>query len=198
MVVLLVMQLVVLRDSREHIVAQDRKVNRLLKGTDPALDELRPVLRALGPALDDARPALDDLGPALESLPPALDELRPAAAEARRTLREAPPLVGELLPLADLGTQLIRGLRDSEFVPRTLRAADLVPEMAGILHATLDVQRQTLSVQRETLAIQRASLRAQRRSLRVQEESLVHIRSIDRKTGGPAPAAPAAPLGGGR
>ena len=75
MIVLLVMQLVVLRDSREHIVAQDRKVNRLVKGTDPAL----------------------------ESLPPALDELRPAAAEARRALREARPLIGRLVPLADLG-----------------------------------------------------------------------------------------------
>jgi hypothetical protein len=173
-VALLVAQLAILGDSRDHIVAQDRKVNRILKESGPVLGELEPVLRDLPATARDVRGAV-------------------------RLLRS-----GQLVDLVDLSTQLVRGLRDSEFIPRTLRAADVVPGMAAILRETLEVQRAVLAIQRDTLSTQLRSYRINRknrrtqkrslaileRSLAIQEESLTHIRSIDRKTGGPAPAAP--------
>jgi hypothetical protein len=55
--------------------------------------------------------------------------------------------------------------------------------MARILAETLQVQRTTLSTQRDTLG-------TKRETLAIQKESLVHIRSIDRKTGGTAPPTP--------
>jgi hypothetical protein len=100
----------------------------------------------------------------------------------------------------DLRAELVpalRGFRESAFIPRTLLAADLVPRITRILAETLDVQRSTLDVQRTTLRIQRSTRRiqkrsyaVQRRTLAIQEEALVHIRSIDRKTGGTAPETP--------
>jgi hypothetical protein len=183
MIVLLVAMLAVLADSREHIVAQDRKINRIVKGTDPVLDEVEPVA-------DDARALLGQATPFVRDLRAAMIPL----------LREFD--TGRLFQFVDLGSDLARGLRDSEFIPRTLRAADLVPVMKEILAQTLEVQRATLATQRETLGTQRQTLGTQRetldiqrrtfavlrRSLAVQEEALVHVRSIDRKTGGPAPA----------
>jgi ABC-type transporter Mla subunit MlaD len=182
MIVLLVAQLAVLSDSREHIVAQDRKINRIVKGTDPVLDQIEPV-----------------------------------AGDARAVLRQAEPFVrdlrAELIPV-------LRDLRDvgtSGFFPRTLRAVEAVPRIPPILNATLAVQRSTLSTQLESLSTQRATFDLQRhalrltrssrqiqkrtlalfqRSLAVQEEALGHIRSIDNKTGGTAPAPAPAPLPG--
>jgi hypothetical protein len=157
MVALLIGVLAVLADSREHIVAQDRKIDRIVKGTDPILDEVKPV-----------------------------------AGDARGLLRQATPFVRDLRAL----------------IPTAVTAADLVPELRRLLAETLEVQRETLLTQRTTLATQRETLRAQRetlaiqresrdiqrqtlalfqRSLTVQEEALVHVRSIDSKTGGPAP-----------
>lgn len=168
MVALLGATLVVLADSREHIVAQDRKINRIVKGTDPVLDEVEPVA-------DDARALLGQATPFVRDLRATMIPL----------LREFD--TGRLFAFVDLGTDLAQGLRDSAFIPRTLRAADLVPVMKQILAETLDVQRATYGTQRQTLAILQ-------RSLTAQEEALVHVRSIDRKTGGPAPTPAPAPV----
>jgi hypothetical protein len=202
MVGLLVAQLAILSDSRDHIVAQDRKINRIVKESGPVLGELEPALAELEPALADLRPALADLRPALRNLDPALRDLPATTREVRAAMRALND--GQLVDFLDLSSQLVRGLRDSEFIPRTLRAADLVPEMTAILRETLAVQRntlrtqrRTLKVQRQTRAIQRETVAIQRRLLVIQEEALVHIRSIDRKTGGTAPGTgtpvPAAP-----
>jgi hypothetical protein len=179
MVVLLVAQLAILRDSREHIVAQDRKIDRIVKGTGPVLDEVEPVA-------DDARELLR--------------AATPLARDTTTLVREFD--TARLFRLVDLGTDLVEGLRDSAFIPRTLLAADLVPVMKQILAETLFVQRRTLLIQRHTLRVQRRTLAIQRqsrdiqqRTLAVQEEALVHIRSIDRKTGGPAPEPVPAPTG---
>lgn len=188
MVALLIAQLSILADSREHIVAQDRKINRIVKGTDPVFDEVQPVA-------DDARALLEQATPFVRDLRATMIPL----------LREFD--TAQLFEFVDLSSDLIRGLRDSAFIPRTLRAADLVPEMRRILAETLDIQRMTLVTQRETLGTQRQTLAIQResrdlqrqtfailqRSLAVQEEALVHVRSIDRKTGGPAAAPPSGP-----
>jgi hypothetical protein len=206
MVVLLVAQLATLSDSREHIVAQDRKVNRLLKATGPVLDELEPAAGDAQRLVRDARPLVAEARPLARegaalardlraTMVPLLRDLRGAelrsAIEVTASLATALSENGRLVGLVDLGTDLVEGLRDSEFIPRTLRAADLVPEMRAILAETLEVQRgtlrtqrRTLRIQRQTRDIQRETLDIQRRLLVVQEEALVHIRSIDNKTGG--------------
>jgi hypothetical protein len=214
MVALLVAQLSVLADSREHIVAQDRKVNRLVKGTDPVLDELQPVADDARGALRQATPFVRDLR---ATMVPLLRELResdlPGAIDVTARLVTSLERDGRLVRLVDQSNELIDALRASEFIPRTLRAADLAPEAFRIatevlgvqrrtLHTqrrTLRVQRQTRAIQKETRAIQKQTLVIQQRLLAIQEEALVHIRSIDRKTvtpptdpGTPAPL-PAAP-----
>lgn len=192
MIGLLVAQLAILADSREHIVAQDRKINRIVKGTDPVLNEVEPVA-------EDARALLRQLTPLARETRPLVREARPLAGEALAVLREFD--TGRLFEFVDIGTDLAKGLRDSAFIPRTLLAADLVPVIKGILAETREIQRSTLSTQVRSLRTQRSSRRVQKRtlailtrSLAVQEQALVHVRSIDRKTGGPAPtAAPAVP-----
>jgi hypothetical protein len=211
MVALLVAQLTVLADSREHIQAQDRKINRIVKGTDPVLDELRPVADDARGAFRQATPLVRDLR---ATMVPLLRELRGAdlagAIDVTTRLVTSLERDGRFVRLVDQGNELIDALRASEFIPRTLRAADLAPEAFRVatdvldvqrrtLHTqrrTLKVQRQTRAIQKETRAIQKQTLVIQQRLLAIQEEALVHIRSIDRKTVGPPPdpTAPAAPV----
>jgi hypothetical protein len=194
MVGLLAATLVVLADAREHIIAQDRKINRIVKGTDPVLDEVKPVA-------DDARALLGETTPFVRDLRatmiPLLRELRGAelasAVEVTAQLAGSLQQGGRLVKFVDLGTDLVQGLRDSAFIPRTLRAADVVPVMKQILAETLDIQRRTYGTQRETLDIQRQTFAILQRSLAVQEEALVHVRSIDRKTVAPPPVTEPAP-----
>jgi hypothetical protein len=198
LVVLLAAMLSVLSDSREHIVAQDRKINRIVKGADPVLGQVQPVAKDARALIKQGTPFVRDLR---ATLIPLLRDLRGAqlrsAAQVVARLAGSLDQNGRLVQFVDLGSDLVRGLRDSEFIPRTLRAADVVPEMKLILAQTLDVQRRTLSTQLRTLRIQRRTFRLQRQSrniqqttLAIQREALVHIRSIDRKTGGTAPPLP--------
>jgi hypothetical protein len=211
--VLLVAQLSILADSREHIVAQDRKINRLLKGAGPVLDEAEPLADEARGLVREARPLVRDARPLARDARPLLREARPLVREARPFLRDLHasmvPLLRELrtievqplIRLVDQSNEVIDALRASEAIPRTLRAADVVPEMARLLAATLGVQQETLRVQRSSFRVNRQNRDVQRqalailqRSLAVQEEALVHVRSIDRKTGGTAPEArPPAP-----
>jgi hypothetical protein len=48
--------------------------------------------------------------------------------------------------------------------------------------------RRLIKIQVATLRVQKRSLGAQLHTLGIQRDALVHIRSIDRKTGGPVPA----------
>lgn len=201
MVALLVAQLSILADSREHIVAQDRKINRIVKGSDPVLNQVEPVADDARDLLAQATPFVRDLRSTMVPLLRELDgaDLR-AAIDVTARLATSLEQNDRLVRFVDLGSDLVEGLRDSEFIPRTLRAADLVPEMRTILAETLDVQRSTLRTQRETLGVQRTTLDIQKqtlavlnRSLAIQEEALLHVRNIDRKTvtppADPAPAA---------
>ena len=191
MVVLLVAQLAILRDSREHIVAQDRKINRIVKGADPVFDQVEPVADDARELLREATPLAREAGPALREARPLFREAGPLVRELRATMV---PLLADAAPLVrDLRAELVpalRGFRESAFIPRTLLAADLVPQITRILAETLDVQRTTLRIQRSTRRIQKRSYAVQRRTLAIHEEALVHIRSIDRKTGGTAPETP--------
>jgi hypothetical protein len=202
MIGLLVAQLAVLRDSRQHIVAQDRKINRIVQGTQPALRRAKPVVEDVGELVAAARPVARELR---TTLVPLLREL--CQSELAAAIDATARLVGQLeadgrLPrVLDDSAALLDALRDSRFLGRTLRAADLVPLMAALLNETVRVQKDVLGTQRSTRSIQLDTLRVQRRTLKVQKllialqrEALVHIRSIDRKTGGQVPAAaPAVP-----
>jgi hypothetical protein len=192
MLSLLAFQLGVLRDSQRHIAATDRKVTRVLRGAQPVIDDAKPVVGDIGDLVDAAAPVVRGARP----LVAALRRLDPAGIGA--TLAVAGQLAARLaegdrlVRAVDESTALLDALGRAGFVARTLRAADLVPYMAGILRQTLDVQRSTLAIQRRTHSIQRRSLRVQLRTLAIQREALRHIRSIDRKTGGQVP--PPTPL----
>jgi hypothetical protein len=188
MLALLAVQLGVLLDSRKHIAAQDAKINRLTHGVAPALREAGPLAR-------DARGLVRRSGPLVEQvrtgLVPLLQQL--GDGELAAVVDETAQLAREmnaghrLVRLVDSGDALLRAVSEGDYLGRTLRAADLAPFIARILAETLRVQRATLAVQRRTLVIQRRSARIQSRTLAIQREALVHIRSIDRKTGGSLP-----------
>lgn len=187
MLSLLAVQLGVLKDSQSHIAATDRKVTLLMRGSEPVIDQAKPVVGDIGDLVEAAAPVVRGARPFVA----ALRQLDPLGIGAE--LAVAGRLAGRLsegdrlVRAVDESTALIDALGRAGFVGRTLRAADVVPYMAGILRRTLDVQRTTLRVQRDTRAIQQRSLRVQLQTLAIQREALRHIRSIDRKTGGQVP-----------
>ena len=87
-----------------------------------------------------------------------------------------------LVRLVDRSDRLIASIEDAGVIDATARAARAAPHF----------MEESLRIQRETRELQRQSLAVQRETLAIQKEALAHIRSIDRKTGGPAPGA--APL----
>lgn len=148
------------------------------------LAEIDRTSDAAIPALKDARPILDD---ARGRLP----ETRRAARDLADLVREARPLIAEMRPLLreTAGTGLVDRLaaltvHTEELLERIDRhdAVERVPEIETILRETLGVQRSTLAAQLESLGVQK-------QTLAIQQEALKHIRSIDAKTGGTAPAA---------
>ena len=179
MLTLLTWQLVVLKDSRRHIAAQDAKITRLMRGAEPALDEAEPALRRAGSALRDARPLIRDARNALGALDPA-------------GLERAIDATGHLAGRVDAGNLLLL----------IARAAELAPYVAELQRETLATQRRSLDVQARTLRTQERALRVLLSSHRIQGEALAHIRSIDRKTGGQVPPAgapvPSRPVAAGR
>lgn len=176
---ILTWQLVVLKDSRRHIAAQDAKITRLMRGAQPALDKAEPVL-------DRALPVAKQAGRLLRSSLPLVRGARPVveALRAFDTVR--------LGAVVNESGELLDALARAGFLDRVLTAADLVPYIARIQTETLAVQRHSAELQESTLATQRRALRVLLQSLTVQREALKHVRSIDRKTGGPVP--PAAPV----
>jgi hypothetical protein len=147
MIVLLVMQLVVLRDSRERIDAQDRKIAVLLAASGPLIESSTPLVdrarRALGPLSRDGRA----IAAAAESLP-----------RAEATGRA---IAGEAIPLL----QQLRAGDVAGLLPLLGQALDEFPRLAGTLRETLAVQRQSRSLQARSLAVQRESLAIQAQTL---------------------------------
>jgi hypothetical protein len=136
MVVGIAMLVVILKDSRDHIRAQDKKTAVLLQKVQAAeptaeqvpglLDQARPVVRRLGRAVGPVQEAIASTAEATERLPMLVAELARVLPETRAAVQETPPLIRQLLHV-----QLV----------------------------TLDVQRQALRVQLETLSTQREALR---------------------------------------
>jgi hypothetical protein len=157
MIVLLVMQLVVLRNSNDRIVAQDAKATALLESTRPLVKDARPFIK-------DARGLVKPIREQGGQIVRATDVLPGLALAARELISDLAPLIDDLAPL--MGT-VERSARDVE------RSRQIVEE--------------SLAIQRRTLKAQLAGLRLQRAALRVARATLAHAESIDRKTGGSLP-----------
>jgi hypothetical protein len=165
-VVLITMQLGVLRDSQRHIRSQDAKITALY-------NEAQNTARGV---------------------PATLDRLRPVATQARRAVRAVPPLLGVTQALAAAGIPLTRDARaviaqveSSGLIDKAAAGTARIPEIVGIQKQTLQTQQRTLELQVQSLKAQRASLGIQVQTLAAMRQALVHIESIDRKTGGQVP-----------
>jgi hypothetical protein len=198
MIVLLVMQLSVLQDSRRHIAQTDRKTARLLQRSEPVLDASRPLLREARGASGALRASRDELLAALRGLPATQRAVEAIAAASLPVLRNLDGVDlrfvlgqalratraltehGRLKTLIESATAVLGVVRQRDLLARAGAALDVAPRAEALL-------RETLRVQRNTLAVQRRTLQAQLDALAVQRESLRHIESIDRKTGGELP-----------
>jgi hypothetical protein len=214
-VALLGTMIVLLVSQREHVDSQDTKITALYEAAAPLLRETRPAVadaRRLGPqvrstgrdlvalvraatpvieAVDaaDVTVLLTSLGSAARAGTDVLGRLAgvdlAAAVRSGATLADVALHRGRLAALLDESTALLREL-DRLALPRVAqRSLTLVPAILRIQHRLLAVQRRTLAIQRRTVAIQASQHELQRVTLEVQREALVHVRSLDRKTGGP-------------
>ncbi|MEA2480565.1 MAG: hypothetical protein QOJ07_2487 [Thermoleophilaceae bacterium] len=192
--IVLVMTLTVLRESRERIKQQDAKIGLLLKGTQPALGEVKPALRQATPLLRDARGLVAPLRRSALSVTSAADSLPVLLSGASVLIEDSLPLVHEALPLVRSLDSFLATVQDRQVVLKLSAGLDRVPTFERLLTDVVDVQHRTLAVQRRTLHVQLRTFRNQQRTLRlffrsvaIQRETLDHTRSIDAKTGGPAP-----------
>jgi hypothetical protein len=167
--------IVILKDSRDHIRAQDAKTAVLLsklRGAEPTtsrlIGEARPVVKSLGRSIGPVRTAVSATAQAAERLP-ALVRVTEALAEA------AFPVLGDLRE-ADLA-RLLAEVRAEGLIPSSARAARETPRLL----------RRSVRLQLSSLETQRATLRTLLTSLDVQRQTLESVKSIDRKTGGTVP-----------
>jgi len=194
-----------LQDSREHIRAQDAKTAVLLgkvrEATPTAsalIGEARPVIRNLGDVLGPLSQSTGAVATATERLPSALNAVEglavnagpPLATLARADLAHVLGAGGALVDALLYRNRLTDTLDGVDRLLAEVRAQDLVPLSARAARATPALMRQILYVQLRTLDVQQRSLQTQLETLGVQREALVHIASIDRKTGGTVPSAP--------
>jgi hypothetical protein len=215
MIGLLITQVVILKDSREHIEAQDHKIAQLQHQTDPLIAEAKPALRQTEPLLRRVRRLLTPAGESFASLTTAADQVPRLVAGADLLLSEAIPLidslnandapaaigaVGRLVEALAAGDRLVRmvdaadqtlaELERTQLIPR---ASDAIPRFEGLLIELAQIQKRTLRVQIRSFRTQRRQLAATLESLAIQRETLEHTRSIDRKTGPAPPATPVTP-----
>jgi hypothetical protein len=150
-------------------------LNNLQIGAQLAVVEQQRDFQAQAdPLVRDGRILAED---ARDRLPQVKRDARAAAALIRATrplVTDAEPLVGEL----------------REALPDVRTASRRAP---GFMEQALALLREAREIQRESRELQRQSLAVQRETLAIQKEALTHIRSIDRKTGGPAPGAAPVP-----
>jgi hypothetical protein len=180
LVVGIAMLVVILKDSRDHIRAQDAKTAVLLEKlraagptASAALSEARPVVRTLSRSVGPIRSAVSATASATERLP--------ALVQVTETLAEAAfPVLGNL-EQADLA-RLLAEVRAEGLIPSSARAARETPRLL----------RRSARLQLASLETQRATLRTLLTSLDIQRQTLESVKSIDRKTGGTVPPAPVA------
>lgn len=218
MIGLLIAQLAVLKDSREHIEAQDHKIATLQGEGERALREARPAVEQAEPLLRRARRLLTPAGASIESVTSAADAMPRLVAGADLLVSESIPLIQALRAndapgaiaavgrLADALAERDRLVRTIDATERMLaelertrlipRSSEAIPRFEDLLVGLLQVQRRTLSTQKLSLRTQRRQVNLTFESVRIQRELLERTRSIDRKTGPtppPTPVTPAAP-----
>jgi hypothetical protein len=197
--------IVILKDSRDHIRAQDEKTAVLLKSlhaatptarqVPPLINEVRPVVRALGRTVGPGGRALRATARAASSLPSLIrttEDLARLGVPVLSSLGQV-NLARILLAGGTVADALLSRDRLTTAIDATnrvlaeLESENLIPVAADAARDTPPLIRRLLRVQLQTLTIQRASLRTQRTTLAIQRQALVHIESIDRKTGGTVP-----------
>ena len=187
MIAFAVVQIGLLTFQAVDIERQRREVSHQRRDLDRVQIALRPRLRELD----------RELGPLLDDVDPLRDGARRADSLVRG-LREtdAPSAIAAAGRLA---LQLTQRDRLADFVGRADRlvaraerqgTVEDVDELRRLTVELLGIQRRAYETNRSSLATQRRTEGLLRESLAIQRQTLVHIRSIDRKTGGPAPAAP--------
>jgi hypothetical protein len=205
MTALLAIMLGVLQDSRRHIEAQDGKAQLALDQARRSGREAKPVLRDARPLISEARDAIGPLSESGGQIATAAQSL-PELARTGQAVAERSIPVLEALGRSDLatlvhnanvalGTLLYRGRLER----LTARGDALLAELSkpGFLR---DIRRgaqtppRIEALTRRLLRAQLEALEVQRQSLEIQRQTLDAANSIDRKTGGRAPAAaPVAP-----
>lgn len=198
-------QLVILKDSRDHIRAQDAKLALALSTAREAAPEARRAARDVLPLLNDARPVVKQLSRAIGPLTRSGDDLATATENLPRLIRTSQALASVALPVLDrlailadaalYRARLVHALDATNEMLDRVRAEDLIRLSARAARNAPQIvrlQRRTVRVQLASLMTQRDQLRAQLETLAIQREALVHIRSIDRKSG-PPPPTPATP-----
>jgi hypothetical protein len=68
-----------------------------------------------------------------------------------------------------------------------------VPNLRALLRAQLRANRKSVGTQESQLSVNRRQYDLFKESISIQRELLVHLRSLDRKTGGTAPSTPVSP-----
>jgi hypothetical protein len=163
------MLVVILKDSRDHIRAQDKKTAVLLQKVQAA----EPTAEQVPGLLDQARPVVRRLGR-------AVGPVQEAVASTARATERLPMLVRVTEAIAREGVPALSELRAADL-------ARVLPETRSAVQETPPLIRRLLRVQLVTLDVQREALRVQLETLATQREALRHIESIDRKTGGTVP-----------
>jgi hypothetical protein len=194
MVVGIAIQIAILQDSRDHILAQDKKAALLLRRAEAAA----PAAQQAVPLIRDARPLVRRLRHAIKGLSGSGTSIESATARLPAIARAVQALAAFALPALDAATtvsaqvlhrnRLARALAATSELVAEVRASDLIDISARAAREAPRLMRRLIKIQAVTLRVQKRSLRTQLQTLGIQREALVHIKSIDRKTGGPVPA----------
>ena len=193
---LLVMQLSVLRDSREHIVATDAKVTELEQRLNPTLTEARPALRQAEPLLREARGLVEPIEETTTSVIAAADALPVALAAGIDLIDQIEPLVNQIEPLVERAKPLAsaaltlvqRATPVFDSVAPVVReldtALDSIPHIEDLAVILTRIQRRSVRLLLRSLRTQQRTERLLFESIGIQRELLKHARSIDQKLGG--------------
>jgi hypothetical protein len=206
-------------DQLRSIRDQDRKQTALVANTLPLLRETRPLLDQTRRRLPRTKESLTRTLRLLRTTQPLVDDLVRADLPSTVTMVRSVTGVladrGRLAATLDAAVELIARIRDTDLVNRssaTLAATGRLLRDVGrtdLVHRTSEVLTRSdrlleklertsavdrlLHSQRSFLRLQRRLIRLQVTLLGVQNEALVHIRSLDAKTGGTAPAPASTP-----
>jgi hypothetical protein len=185
MVVGIAMLVAILKDSRDHIRAQDAKTAVLLE----KLRAATPTARQVPALLDEARPAVRSFGRAIKPVRRAIGATAVATERLPMLIRAAGAIASVVVDIRD---PLTTALDSANRLLAQVLEQNLVPLSAQAARETPPLLRELLRVQRVTLRAQKRALRTQVVTLGIQRQALKHIESIDRKTGGnvPAPGGP--------